>query len=955
MINDHFWLDEDLYRHSSDGLRIGFDLYINLPEDIMPVSIIDFCARAGFETNALSLDFFEKSTQKFELHFIQSDQTILSKAGNKYTIFYESERELNGFITNLAAVSMTGKVQDPISIRSLDEIWSYSGFGYSHEASPERSLSMNIKIDPLLVDREGLISLSCFAARISLLHTHIQLPLLNAEDERHILFEIKESETNELILQKSNTLLLECNKTNLSAVVRSLTTSKHWSEGGSFAWWSKKMEIDNRLQPIEIDSAPILHEKWTNTGEVNELLTLIDSKKKELSGEVIVFISKDKRVRESLVEKLQTIAPSVEKWTIVNSFKPGYCWIEETVIPELKDKKESITSIKVVAKKEVPTDNLELPIRWLQEMYPIDHLLSSSFNLPLSDIKLDLSEAQDETYSVYIKTSANSEWRETHSFSVLTSTVPYVDHERVATPTTSGIFVRGNTKWSETIQTDRERFYLYYLQHILPKLENLVLPAAMGQGYTSPLFKRIEIDVWMNEEERELGIDQERISSLEALHEDLYFNTLDYFDYLGERTTGKGYNAPGGIVPLMHLSDETTPKAEIKVYGWHQCSTPLPITSSLSFTNEGHLETASMNYENKVIDVPIKPFDSPETSYHPDVDKELTNPNVFIKYADFSFEGHPIPVFEWFQSTGADFVSTHKLSIYRKTIFIEAGHHANEVSSTPAVFELIKKLDDNYGDTWRSHLNIVSIPASNPDGFTLLQRLVNEHPKWKHHAARYNAVGLEFAHIRWQETIFGEANVFPEVMRRWAPDIIIDDHGIPSHEWVQPFAGYNSPPRFPVSYFLPSAKLYGIGRTAECEELAIHKSNLNTLVHAVNDEFDKTKIADMNRYWRNRFELYGNRWLPDVFPLETSENINFYTQMSVTPTYSAVGIFRYPSWVAADIISEAADEVVYDEELRDCIEAHCIFNFAIVKRIIHADIHPIREGNKLFRQRPLKL
>lgn len=115
-----------------------------------------------------------------------------------------------------------------------------------------------------------------------------------------------------------------------------------------------------------------------------------------------------------------------------------------------------------------------------------------------------------------------------------------------------------------------------------------------------------------------------------------------------------------------------------------------------------------------------------------------------------------------------------------------------------------------------------------------MESLTKEHPKWKHHAARFNAVGLEFAYVKFQESVFGEANVLPLILKKWAPDIVIDDHGIPAREWVQPFAGYACPPIFPVSYTLPSAKIYGIGRYADYDTREVQATNLERVAEKVN-------------------------------------------------------------------------------------------------------------------------
>jgi hypothetical protein len=52
------------------------------------------------------------------------------------------------------------------------------------------------------------------------------------------------------------------------------------------------------------------------------------------------------------------------------------------------------------------------------------------------------------------------------------------------------------------------------------------------------------------------------------------------------------------------------------------------------------------------------------------------------------------------------------------------------------------------------------------------------------------------------KTIFGNMfkKMFAVEVALDRADAMVDNHGVPSHEWCQPFAGYNSPPRFQVSY-----------------------------------------------------------------------------------------------------------------------------------------------------------
>nr|WP_255723450.1 M14 family metallopeptidase [Sporosarcina sp. ACRSL] len=290
------------------------------------------------------------------------------------------------------------------------------------------------------------------------------------------------------------------------------------------------------------------------------------------------------------------------------------------------------------------------------------------------------------------------------------------------------------------------------------------------------------------------------------------------------------------------------------------------------------------------------------------------------------------------------------MTLAKPTIIIEAGHHSNEVSSTYAVLQLI----DNFIVEQLKKVNIIVIPMANVDGYQLLKRLMSEHPEWKHHAARFNAVGLEYNYVRFSESVFGEGNIMPELLRKWAPDVIIDDHGIPSHEWVQPFAGYNSPPRFPVSYFLPSAKMYGIARVPTNVDGRLLVDNFNAVVDVVSAEIGKTSISKMNNYWRERFKKYGNDWLPEVFLLEEAEHLNFYFDKVEASPKSFQSIGRYPDWIAADIITEAADEIVYDEVLETCVEAQMVFNSAVITQLAQSEI-VYTDGMQKFRERPIRL
>lgn len=123
----------------------------------------------------------------------------------------------------------------------------------------------------------------------------------------------------------------------------------------------------------------------------------------------------------------------------------------------------------------------------------------------------------------------------------------------------------------------------------------------------------------------------------------------------------------------------------------------------------------------------------------------------------------------------------------------------------------------------------------------------------------------------------------------------------------------------------------------------------------MNAIFEDTTFAEENTYWRHRYYKYGTKWEPQKYPIEEMGNINFYRGMEVTPTYSSVSILRYPQWVALDIISEVADEIVYDEELNSCIQAHKLFNQAIIEAVVSTPVNKQNQNGRIIKQRPIEI
>src|SRR5206468_12241942 len=139
--------------------------------------------------------------------------------------------------------------------------------------------------------------------------------------------------------------------------------------------------------------------------------------------------------------------------------------------------------------------------------------------------------------------------------------------------------VAGRTAIDERIATDPERFWDHFQSKTLPALYDRVM--ALGNGKPraedAPFFGELTVDLSLSEPEYRLPIDQEQISTMEALHEEIYFNTLHFFDVMGRFTRGAPLAYPGRVIPVMHPRADGKPgRAKIAVSGF---DAPRPVVA----------------------------------------------------------------------------------------------------------------------------------------------------------------------------------------------------------------------------------------------------------------------------------------------------------------------------------------------------------------------------------------
>src|SRR5204862_8214237 len=139
--------------------------------------------------------------------------------------------------------------------------------------------------------------------------------------------------------------------------------------------------------------------------------------------------------------------------------------------------------------------------------------------------------------------------------------------------------------------------------------------------------------------------------------------------------------------------------------------------------------------------------------------------------------------------TDAKFVSQDKLNELKPTVLLSGRQHANEVSSTSHILRLGEMLvtDSSYHNLLKK-VNVVLHPITNADGAQLAYDLQKVTPDFMLHAGYLGALGVDATSGAGNEdAIYPESQVRPMLQEMWLPDIFMNMHGYPSHEWVQPF------------------------------------------------------------------------------------------------------------------------------------------------------------------------
>jgi len=699
-------------------------------------------------------------------------------------------------------------------------------------------------------------------------------------------------------------------------------------------------------------------------------------------------LSESPPTRQSLKARFERAAaelgiPHVEA-RVFSAYKQGFFWLREEVLPELKGKNPARILIRW-AKENDDYGRMKRfysePTRWLQELYPIDELLAEALGLPLDRIEFEAMDGPAPVYrvSAYDPQGANILERD---FSPRLREMPYLPilPEWGTVKVSTGwlkLAADGRAVLDAPLECDLEKFWNFYKEEVLAPVYSTILKKTDHNPLFSkqPFFKKLTVELWASEPDFRLGLDEERISSLEAMHDELYFDTLDFLRGITDldRTEDtpedtSRFSAPGNVMPIIHPSSEGRPP-RVKVT-FEDNRAPAPqlevrwmetgreeISRTLAFPaikpkalslpalvysgRDGRVESLTALLEldkeeayTQLIDIvqacrervargltaramrfpglgslvlrlkfkdlekeerlPIlppltqgPPAAAPPTAGRPTIPEGILSPDMVWEAvrrldgsgpvraytAGRSYEGRPVPVLE-VHTPAARYLSIPRLATFKPTLYLSGRQHANEVSSTSYILMLADRLahDPAYAD-YPKKINFVLHPLENPDGASLAYDLQKLTPDHSLHAGRYSALGLEIGYqTDAAKPLLPEAQVRRDINAEWLPDIYLNLHGYPSHEWVQAFSNYS--PFLFREYWIPKGWFAYYRAVTNPYYRQWQEAGQALERTIIRDMQARAGLRESNAKFYNRYFRWATRWQPHLNELELHDGLN---------------------------------------------------------------------------------
>ena len=812
------------------------------------------------------------------------------------------------------------------------------------------------------------------------------------------------------------------------------------------------------------------------------------------------------RIRQRAIDELVSAGadPEATSVTVLSAYKQGYSWLYDSVRPALEGRAIDTIVIRfaeIGPPDEWPQQAMYTPTRWLLEIFPIDEVLARELDLELGQIRFEKTPIGSPTYEIVATAPGGTEiFHETFDPKYVLR--PYFDRfpdYEMARVTTGWItaHVDGVAVIDRRIVTDVERFWDHFQSRTLMQIYDYVMKNGDGKPRASdaPHFGELRVEVSLSEPDYQLGVDKEQISSMEALHEEIYFAVLHFFDVMGQMARGQSLNFPGRVIPVVRpKSDGAAGHAKITFTGFGAAAPmvrlvykergkppreerrlippvamPKPVALSalvrsgspglerLAFrvrvnfredrrdefvlrtsarsidgnitsaeqitsilTLAGRLRDAGLYRDQLAVHelgsidltaywghefdtdssaaVTLEPNGAPpalpdiadyregdykwngetlvqwDTPIHPLEAAEIlsrmaTFPEATVYQAGESYLGQRIWALDLMAPIQASHWSQAKISTSKPTVMYSGREHANEVSSTSHLLRLAEMIltDASYEDVLDS-VNVVIHPITNADGAQLEYELHQITPDHMVHAAYLGALGVgPTAGQDEDDPIYPEAKVRPRLWNTWLPDIYMNPHGYPSHEWVQLFSEYAAWVRTRATegrgwwgmrgWFMPRFDYI------DSPDFPDHKAAAFEIRDRITEKINGVaEMRDLNRRAYDRYRRYAFAWDKENFKLDFADSVLIYTAIVGSSGEGRGGPMSNPRVTIWSGTTEAPDETAYGDWMELMAKAGLECDEAVLEYLVetHHRIERTKEAFatgmtfKVHRPRPAK-
>jgi Zinc carboxypeptidase len=776
--------------------------------------------------------------------------------------------------------------------------------------------------------------------------------------------------------------------------------------------------------------------------------------------------------------------------------KQGYSWLYDVMRPAIAGKSVGSITIRfarIGPPPEWKQQAMFTPTRWLLEIYPIVEVLARDLKIDAQKIQIEEAPIGAPAYEATV-TGSDGATIFHQSFEPRIVIRDFFDqfpsYEKVRVETgwlraASGPRILADQR----IETDPERFWDHFQSKTLPAIYDYEMAVSKGKPRPedAPYFGELRVDLTLSEPSYKLGIDNELFAPLESVQEEIYFNTLHFFDVLGREARGPSLDYIGRVIPVVHpKADGAGGHAQITFTGFATDRPAVVITyherggstglarldiapvaldapeavaaivrdgqdgierldlrvkvdtqnderaelvkraraeavdrrilsaeevsailanlgqlraaglykDALAYHDLGGLQVAaawtwasdpSAETVNALVSngAPA-PFPDPRTllpagySYHGEPivqwDTPIPPPEghaMLAKMSGFkeatvykvgeSYLGKDIWAMDLMSPVEASHWSQAKATTLKPTVVYSARQDANEVSSTSHTLKLAEMLltDPTYKDALKK-VNVVFHPFTNPDGAQLAYDLYQVTPDYLLHPGYLGSLGVSLV-TRWDsDPIYPESKVRVKLWKTWLPDIFLNPHGYPSHEWVQIFSEYAAWVRNRVTeardwqqmrgWFIPGFNYLDDPKYPRNKEAAFEiRDRITNNINAV------PEVRALNQRSYDRYRRYGFQFDDENFKMDFTNGVLIYTDIKGDRADKGTRAnidddftIRQPDITVWYGVTEAPDETAHGDWMKLVATMGLQWDKALLQYLLDGKHTVVRTGSSFF-------